>query len=77
MKKLADVFLVGGILGWLLAILTRLAQRDFIFPALQLPAQTYLDFGWTCFIVAAALMLRSIRDRDGEAKPETKEPPKE
>lgn len=77
MKKLADVLFVAGILGWLLAILTRLAQRDFVFPALQLPAQTYLDFGWTCFIAAAVLMLRSIRDRDGAVKAEGKEPPKE
>ena len=63
MKKIADVLLVGGVVGWLLAIVTRLAQRDFIFPAIQLPAQTYLDFGWTCFMAAGVLMLRSLRDR--------------
>jgi hypothetical protein len=36
---------------------------DFIFPALQLPAQTYLDFGWTCFFAAGVLLLRQIRDK--------------
>jgi hypothetical protein len=63
MKRLADVFIVAGFIGWLLAILTRLANRDFIFPALQLPAQTYLDFGWTCFMAAAVFLLRQLRER--------------
>ncbi len=63
MKRLADVFIIGGFVGLVLAILTRLANRDFIFPALQLPAQTYLDFGWTCFLVAAVLLLRQMRDK--------------
>ncbi len=63
MKRLADVFIIGGFVGLVLAILTRLANRDFIFPALQLPAQTYLDFGWTCFLVAAVLLLRRMRDK--------------
>jgi hypothetical protein len=63
MKRLADVFIVLGFIGWIVAILTRLARRDFIFPAVQLPAQTYLEFGWTCFIVAAVLLLRRIRDK--------------
>ena len=63
MKRLADVFLVLGFIGWIVAILTRLVDRDFIFPAVQLPAQTYLDFGWTCFIAAAVLLLRQIRDK--------------
>ena len=63
MKKLADAFLIIGVLAWVVAIITRLAQRDFIFPAVQLPAQTYLDFGWTCFMVAGVLMLRRIRDK--------------
>jgi hypothetical protein len=63
MKKLADVFFLGGFVGLVLAVLTRLAGRDFIFPALQLPSQTYLDFGWTCFLIAAVLMLRQIRDK--------------
>jgi hypothetical protein len=62
MKRLADIFLVGGFVGWLLAIVTRLAQRDFVFPSIQLPAQTYLDFGWTCFFAAGVLTLRSLRD---------------
>ena len=63
MKRIADVFIIGGFLGLVLAILTRLANRDFIFPALQLPAQTYLDFGWTCFLIAAVLLLRQMRDK--------------
>ncbi|HUU57016.1 MAG TPA: hypothetical protein VMW93_06725 [bacterium] len=63
MKRLADVFIIGGFVGLVLAILTRLANRDFIFPALQLPSQTYLDFGWTCFLVAAVLLLRQLRDK--------------
>ncbi|HUV87940.1 MAG TPA: hypothetical protein VMX79_12615 [bacterium] len=63
MKRLADIFIVAGFIGWVIAILTRLVNRDFIFPALQLPAQTYLDFGWTCFIVAAVLLLRHMRDK--------------
>jgi hypothetical protein len=63
MKKLADAFLIAGVLAWIVAIVTRLAQRDFIFPAVQLPAQTYLDFGWTCFMVAGVLMLRGLRDK--------------
>ncbi len=63
MKRLPDVFVVGGLLGWLLAIITRLLNRDIIFPAIQLPAQTYLDFGWTCFILAGVLFLRQIRDK--------------
>lgn len=63
MKRLADVFIVLGFIGWIVAILTRLVNRDFIFPAVQLPAQTYLDFGWTCFMAAAVLLLRQIRDR--------------
>ncbi|MEE9456022.1 MAG: hypothetical protein V3W11_02600 [bacterium] len=63
MKRLADVFIVLGFIGWIVAILTRLVNRDFIFPAVQLPAQTYLDFGWTCFIAAAVLLLRQIRDK--------------
>lgn len=63
MKRLADVFFLAGLVGVVLAVLTRLANRDFIFPTLQLPAQTYLDFGWTCFFVAAVLMLRQIRDK--------------
>lgn len=63
MKRLADVFIVLGFIGWVVAILTRLVRRDFIFPAVQLPAQTYLEFGWTCFIVAAVLLLRQIRDK--------------
>jgi len=63
MKKLTDVFLIIGILGWALAIVTRLAQRDLIFPTINLPAQTYLDFGWTCLLVAGVLSLRAIRDK--------------
>ncbi len=63
MKRLADIFMVVGFIAWLVAILTRLVNRDFIFPALQLPAQTYLDFGWTSFFVAGVLMLRQIRDK--------------
>ncbi|MEE8639398.1 MAG: hypothetical protein V3T41_03210 [bacterium] len=63
MKRLADVFIVLGFIGWIVAILTRLVNRDFIFPAVQLPAQTYLDFGWTCFMAAAVLLLRQMRDR--------------
>jgi hypothetical protein len=63
MKRLADVFIVLGFIGWIVAILTRLVNRDFIFPAVQLPAQTYLDFGWTCFMAAAVLLLRQIRDK--------------
>jgi len=63
MKKLADAFLIFGVLAWIVAIVTRLAQRDFIFPSVQLPAQTYLDFGWTCFMVAGVLMLRCIREK--------------
>jgi len=63
MKRLVDIFLIGGALGWILAIVTRVASRDFIFPALQLPAQTYLDFGWTCFLAAGVLTLRQIRDK--------------
>jgi len=63
MKRVVDIFLIGGALGWILAIVTRVASRDFIFPALQLPAQTYLDFGWTCFFVAGVLTLRQIRDK--------------
>jgi hypothetical protein len=65
MSKLADIFLIAGVIGWALAIVTRLLNRDIIFPAIQLPAQTYLDFGWTCFIFAAVLMLRSLRDKKG------------
>ncbi len=63
MRRLADVFIVLGFIGWIVAILTRLVNRDFIFPAVQLPAQTYLDFGWTCFIAAGVLLLRQIRDK--------------
>ena len=63
MKRVPDVFIIGGFIGLVLAILTRLANRDFVFPALQLPAQTYLDFGWTCFMIAAVLYLRQIRDK--------------
>jgi hypothetical protein len=63
MKKVADVFIIAGFAGWLIAVLTRLVNRDFIFPAVQLPAQTYLDFSWTCFIVAGVLLLRQIRDK--------------
>jgi len=63
MKRLADIFIVVGFIGFIVAILTRLANRDFIFPAVQLPAQTYLDFGWTCFFVAGVLLLRQIRDK--------------
>lgn len=63
MKRLADVFIVLGFIGWIVAILTRLVNRDFIFPAVQLPAQTYLDFGWTCFMAAAVLLLRQMRDK--------------
>jgi len=63
MKRLADVFIVLGFIGWIVAMLTRLVNRDFIFPAVQLPAQTYLDFGWTCFMAAAVLLLRQIRDK--------------
>ena len=63
MKRLADVFIVLGFIGWIVAILTRLVNRDFIFPAVQLPAQTYLDFGWTCCIAAAVLLLRQIREK--------------
>ncbi len=63
MKRVADVFIVAGFVGWLVAVLTRLVNRDFIFPAVQLPAQTYLDFSWTCFIVAAVFLLRQIRDK--------------
>ncbi|MGD8718769.1 MAG: hypothetical protein PVH29_08100 [Candidatus Zixiibacteriota bacterium] len=63
MKRVADVFILLGFLAWAVAIVTRLASRDFIFPMLQLPAQTYLDFGWTSFIVAAVLLLRQIRDK--------------
>ncbi len=63
MKRVADVFIIAGFAGWLIAVLTRLVNRDFIFPAVQLPAQTYLDFSWTCFIVAGVLLLRQIRDK--------------
>jgi hypothetical protein len=63
MKRLTDVFIVLGFVGWIVAILTRLVNRDFIFPAVQLPAQTYLDFGWTCFMAAAVLLLRQMRDK--------------
>lgn len=63
MKRLADIFFLAGLVGLVLAVLTRLANRDFIFPSLQLPAQTYLDFGWTCFLIAAVLILRQIRDK--------------
>lgn len=63
MKRVADIFIIAGFAGWLIAVLTRLVNRDFIFPAVQLPAQTYLDFSWTCFIVAGVLLLRQIRDK--------------
>lgn len=63
MKKLADVFLILGALGWVLAAVTRFARRDLIFPALNLPAQTYLDFGWTCLLMSGVLSLRAMRDR--------------
>jgi hypothetical protein len=63
MKRLADVFIAVGFLSWVIAIVTRLVNRDFIFPALQLPSQTYLDFGWTCFLAAGVLLLRQIRDK--------------
>jgi hypothetical protein len=63
MKRLPDVFIVLGFVGLVVSVLTRLTRRDFIFPAVQLPAQTYLDFGWTCFIIAAVLLLRQIRDK--------------
>ena len=63
MKRVADVFILGGFVGVVLAVLTRLANRDVIFPALQLPAQTYLDFGWTSFLIAAVLLLRQLRDK--------------
>jgi hypothetical protein len=63
MRRVADIFIIGGLIGWVLAVLTRLANRDFIFPALQLPSQTYLDFGWTCFMAAAVLLLRQLREK--------------
>jgi hypothetical protein len=63
MKRVADVFILGGFVGVVLAVLTRLASRDVMFPALQLPAQTYLDFGWTSFLIAAVLLLRQLRDK--------------
>lgn len=63
MKKITDVFIVIGFLGWALAIITRVVNRDLLFPALKLPAQTYLDFGWTSFMVAAVLLLRQLRDK--------------
>lgn len=63
MKKLADAFLIIGVVAWIVAIVTRLAQRDIIFPAVQLPAQTYLDFGWTSFMLSGVLMLRCLRDK--------------
>jgi hypothetical protein len=63
MKRFTDIFIVAGFIGWIIAVVTRLVNRDFIFPALQLPAQTYLDFGWTCFMVAAVLLLRQLRDK--------------
>lgn len=63
MKRFTDIFIVAGFISWIIAILTRLVNRDFIFPALQLPAQTYLDFGWTCFMAAAVLLLRQLRDK--------------
>ncbi len=63
MNKLVDVLIIAGGIGWVLAIVTRLLSRDLIFPALQLPAQTYLDFGWTCFFLAGVLTLRQLRDK--------------
>ena len=63
MKRLPDLFIIGGLLGWILAVVTRLLSRDIIFPAVNLPAQTYLDFGWTCLFFAGVIFLRQIRDK--------------